>query len=117
MKKNDWILAGAVILTAAVFILFQFISAKDGGTAVVTVNGETYGTYSLSEDKTVRINESNRLIIENQTVRMEWADCPDQICVHHRAISKDGESIICLPNKVTVTVTGGKTSDMDGIVQ
>ena len=48
---------------------------------------------------------------------MEWADCTDQICVNHRAVSREGESIICLPNQVVISVTDGEEAELDGIVQ
>ena len=48
--------------------------------------------------------------------KMEWADCPDQLCVHQKAISRTGESIICLPNQVVVSVQGSKEGKLDGIV-
>ncbi|MEI7884308.1 MAG: NusG domain II-containing protein [Clostridia bacterium] len=35
-------------------------------------------------------------------VSVTSSTCPDQICVIHSAIHKDGESIICIPNKVVV---------------
>ena len=58
-------------------------------------------------------------MIENGSVVMEWADCPDQLCVNHRSISRDGESIICLPNRVVVSIEGtdGKNEEnsLDGI--
>ena len=86
MKKNDLILAAAVIL------------ARSGGEQYVeiTVDGDLYGTFSLNQDRTVRINETNRLVISGGSAVMEWADCPDQICVDHRPVSSGGESIICL---------------------
>ena len=31
-------------------------------------------------------------------------NCPDKICVNHAAISKKGETIVCLPHKVVVEV-------------
>ena len=39
---------------------------------------------------------------------MEAADCRDQICVRHRAVSAVGESIICLPHKLVVEITTGE---------
>ena len=48
---------------------------------------------------------------------MEDADCPDQICVNHRAISRDGESIICLPNQTVVTIRGGEKPEVDEIAR
>lgn len=47
----------------------------------------------------------NLLAVSNGTVRMEAADCRDQICVRHHAISSAGESIICLPHKLAVEIT------------
>ena len=46
---------------------------------------------------------------------MEEADCPDLLCVHQKAISKEGESIICLPNKVVVTIRGGEETELDAV--
>lgn len=63
-----------------------------------------------------RDSDGNRLRIQNGQAKMEWADCPDQLCVHQKAISRTGESIICLPNQVVVSVQGSKESELDGIV-
>ena len=48
---------------------------------------------------------------------MEWAECPDQICVKHRAIFREGESIICLPNEIVVTIRGGEEPEVDEIAR
>ncbi len=113
MKKNDWILAGVIVVAAAVILLFQFTRGDSGaGEVTVTADGETFGIYSLAEDQTVDIGGTNRLIIRDGTAQMEWADCPD-----HSAISREGESIICLPNQVVVSIEGGKQADLDGVAQ
>ena len=44
------------------------------------------------------------LIISGGKADMESADCPNQICVHHSAISHTGETIVCLPNRVVIEV-------------
>ena len=116
MKKKDWILAGIIMGLAVIWILVRmFFLDSDGETVQITVNGELYGEYSLHEDKTIKINETNVLRIKDGSAKMAEADCPDQICVHQRNISKNGETIICLPNKVVVTVCSGDSSHLDGI--
>lgn len=118
MKKNDWFLAAGILIAAAVILLIQLMGAARGELTVsVTVDGVLYGTYSLAEDIQVDINETNRLIIKDESVRMEWADCPDQVCVNHVSISRDGESIICLPNRVVVSINGTESAGLDGIAQ
>lgn len=44
------------------------------------------------------------LVISDGRADMESADCPNQICVHHSAISHTGETIVCLPNRVVIEV-------------
>ena len=118
MKKNDWLLAGGILAVCVIFFAVHFLRHREGeGQAVISVSGEEYAVYSLSDDRTVSIGDTNRLIIENGTVKMEWADCPDQICVRHRAISKNGESIICLPHEIVVTIEDGKEAETDAVVQ
>ena len=91
MKRNDWFLAAGILAAAAILFCFQSLG-KSGDQAVVSisVDGVLYGTYSLGEDRTVEINETNRLEISGGAARMDWADCPDQVCVNHRSISRDG---------------------------
>ena len=90
------------------FISFYGIRGETSGTRLtVTCGNRTYGVYDLDRDQTVKINDSNTFEIKNGEVRMIDADCPDKICVHSRAISKAGESIVCLPNNVILKITNG----------
>ena len=118
MKKNDWLLAAGIILAAVLILAFQLVQ-DDGGQkeVAVTVDGEEFGRYSLAEDQRIDIGGTNLLVIGNGEAKMEWADCPDQICVNHRAVSRDGESIICLSNKVAVSVCGGDEPELDGVAR
>ena len=118
MKKNDWILGGGIILAAVLVLCFQFFRGTGGEkTVTVTVDGDVYGTYALSRDQAVDINGTNRLVFEDGTARMEQADCPDQICVDHSPVSREGESIICLPNEVVIAVEGAEETETDAVVQ
>lgn len=118
MKRNDGLLAAGILAAAVLLFCFQiFRGTGDHATVSVTVDGSLFGTYSLEEDQTVEINDTNRLMIREGSARMEWADCPDQICVHHRDISRDGESIICLPNQVVISIDSTEQSGVDGIAQ
>ena len=57
---------------------------------------------------TVEIKDGEAYMLE--------ASCPDQLCVDQNEISYDKESIICLPNKIVVTVTSNRESELDGVV-
>ncbi len=118
MKKNDFILIGVILLLAVSFMGYHFLKGKDeSAQVVITVDGDAYGTYDLAADQTVDINGTNTLVIHNGQADMKDADCPDKLCVHQKAISRDGESIICLPNRVVVTIKGGEKSELDAVAK
>ena len=80
------------------------------------VDGEIEAVYSLGEDKEIEINGgTNTLVIRNGKADMTEADCPDKLCVKQRAISRNKESIICLPNKVVVEADSKENSEFDAV--
>ena len=117
--RNDIIFI-AVLLALAFSAWGILVSSRaTGDTVTVTVDGELFGEYPLASDRTVEIRTgegANLLVIEGGSARVTEATCPDGICVSHRAISRDGESIICLPNKVVVTVRKSGTDSPDIVV-
>lgn len=116
MKRNDWILITVVLAVAALFLGIQlFRPPQEEGMVVVSIDGEEFGSWPLSEDHTVEIGDGNRLVIEGRKADMIWADCPDKLCVNQKAISREGESIICLPNKVVVSIVGGEEREVDAV--
>ena len=102
LEKRDKLLIVIVVCVAlCAFLAHQIIGGDGAGKVTVKVNGELKGTYSLAEDQTIEINGgTNILQIKNGKADMTEADCPDQLCVNQRAISRQGESIICLPHKL-----------------
>lgn len=121
-KRDAVILILVFAVIAAVFLVFWFRPKNDGASVRITVDGKVYGTYILNEEQLIEIENkngkiTNRLIIENKTARMQNADCPDQLCVHQKAISKENETIVCLPNKVVVEVIQAEEqAEFDAIV-
>lgn len=113
IKKGD-IFVIILVLLAAGIAIFAAGKQTTGEYAVITVNGKS-GKYALSQDQTLQIetgeNEKNLIVIYNHEVYMKEASCPDQICVHHRAISKNRESIICLPNEVYIEIESETETD------
>jgi hypothetical protein len=117
MTKAD-ILLGLAFLLAGAFCFggLIYLNQQPAGQLEVKVAGEIKAIYLLSEDQEVTLKElgENTFQIRDGVVEMVHADCPDQYCVHHRPISKNGESIICLPNQVVITIRGGEEPVVDG---
>ena len=119
--KNDVIFIGLLLVFCfAVCVTVYKGGRVDGSKILITVDGQEYGTYSLLEEQTITIGEGdtvNIIEIKGGKAFMQHASCPDQLCVDQNEISFDKESIICLPNKVVVTVISDIESDVDGIVR
>lgn len=109
--RNDIILVGSILLIAAIaFVIFKF-TMTDGTFVTVSVDGDVIQTYDIAVDTQTVIStgddgeQKNVLVIKDGQAYVESANCPDGICFEHRPISKDGETIVCLPHKVVVAVT------------
>lgn len=105
----DVIAVAAVLLIAVLLTVLPFLTAAGGEyLAVITPDGEQL--YRLDEPQTL-ILESNGIIltvtIENGSARVIHSDCPDGICISSGAISRKGETVLCAPAGVTLTVKGG----------
>ncbi len=120
--RNDILLIAALLLVAAIGGLYLFVFRGNGNTVTVTVDGKLYAEYALTQNITKDIytgengEHCNRLVIRDGKAFMETATCPDGICVAHRAVFRNGESIVCLPNRVVVTVTTVDSTDAPDIV-
>lgn len=122
IRKNDIVLIITLAVTALAVYLgttyFQGKSTKNA-VAVIKIDGEEYGRYPLTEEITERIELPeggyNVLKITEGRADITEASCPDKICVNHRAVSRKGQSIVCLPNKVVIEIENGKESDVDAI--
>ena len=77
---------------------------------LLRVSGRVYGSYALDTDQTLEITGkdggTNLLVIEDGGARILEASCPDHLCVRQGTVSRQGGSIVCLPNEVVVEITG-----------
>lgn len=122
LKKRDVIFIIIVILLAGIMAVFMYPKHGEKGEMVrIMIDGKEHGSYLLGEDRVIEISNNsgyNKIVIENGVVYMEKADCPDQYCVEHKAISKENEAIVCLPHKLVVEMhSQGKKAVFDGVTQ
>lgn len=86
----------------------------------ISCGGQEYGIYPLDTDQEIEIvrdGHTNIVSVENGTVHMDSADCRNQVCVDTGVISRTGETIVCLPNRVVVEILGdGKGGEDDDAI-
>ena len=119
ISRNDVIFLAILLAVVTVFlVVYERTGTRaDAGACVrVTVDGSVYG-----EEQEIPIVQdgvtTNVLTIRDGRADMTEADCPDKLCVHQKAISKNHEMIVCLPNKVVVEVTGSEENGFDSIAR
>ena len=118
IKKADIIML--LLLVAAGMLGYFGLKAamKKGGSVKVSIDGKVVETISLDDDGEYRIEVEggyNLLIIKDGEAYLKEADCPDKVCVHQKKIRYKGETIVCLPNRVVVSIEGGGEGEVDAV--
>lgn len=114
------ILVLAVALMSYMFFSYSVFAQSAEGIEVF-VDGREYATYSFDELKDKKIIEIktdlgyNILEISDRGAKMIKTSCPDKTDIQAGTISKPGQMIICVPNKVSVTVIGNNKSKVDKV--
>ena len=138
-KKNDVKLIGGILIAAlGLYVGTSFFHAAQSKSAyvfktmvdpfigkysmlkvcsgVIKTNDVLYNVDTDTEEKIELPDGSyNILVIKEGKADVTEASCPDGICVSHRAVSKQNQSITCLPNKLVVEIKNGEASDLDAM--
>ncbi len=119
LKRGDIVIISALLALAAVlFVLSVTESARPAARVVITADGEVCAELPLDRDNVYAVTSAegeNTVSISGGRVSVEYASCRNQHCVKHRAISRTGEVIVCLPNRVTVEIKAADT-EFDSVV-
>jgi hypothetical protein len=113
--RNDiFVLAGILLLSllTAVVVFREWVfpvSSLQNLYAVVSVNGTEVARFDLSgngkQSYLVRSPEGNLMVeVDNGQASVVQSDCPDKVCLHTGAISKPGQSVVCLPLKTVLRI-------------
>lgn len=109
LLRADIILLALLATVALVSFLSRYsFHSKSGNYVTVTIDTTTVKTLPLKKDTTYEIKTSeggiNILHIKDHKAYIESANCPDKLCVHQKSIQNEGETLVCLPHKVVVSV-------------
>ena len=111
-KARLYALFAALLLGAAGAWLAAAASRGDeaaqSGAVEVVQDGAVIYRFTqeeLQEERHIRVpygEHENVIATGGGTIRIESADCPDQICVHMGNLREDGAPIICLPHHLEI---------------
>lgn len=106
-----------LVLALSVFLIVE-LTRREGAYVIVSVDGGEVCRYSLSEDGEFLLNGgTNTLVISGGEAYISEADCPDGLCVSQGRISRTGQTVVCLPNRVMLRIVGADDADVELEVQ
>ncbi len=90
------------LLAGGVVLLFHLTDRPL--VAVVTVNDAVVARLPLDMDTTCELTTGHTVIVQNGAVSVASAPCPDKICETYADARHLGACIVCLPEKMVITV-------------
>ena len=118
-RRGDFLaIALVVIIAAAVACAYlPFGKSSQGAALQVFRDGIMINELPLdsSEQFDITGEYTNTVQIDSGKAAIIASDCPGEDCVHSGWISRPGRSIVCLPNRVEIRITG--QSDVDFVVR
>ena len=107
MNRNVriWDLVLIIALVALCTVPLWFPSSE-GAYATVSVDGAIVTRLPLSEDTSLRLEDGTLLVVRDGSIWVEESQCPDGLCHEMGRISKEGQTILCLPNRISIVISG-----------
>lgn len=108
LLPGDKLVVLLLLLLTAALALLQY-GREPGRTVVVEEDGKVIFTAPLQSPQQVALPGplgETRLQIADGEARVLSSPCPNQVCVHMGAISRSGELIACVPNRLLVRISG-----------
>lgn len=105
------------VLLLAVLLLWAPWQSRENGSFLVVTTPDGDTEYALSQDRTVTVVQNGitlEIVIENGEAYVAQSDCPDGVCASSGRISVRGDTVICAPAGVKLSIKGGK-GDVDHV--
>jgi hypothetical protein len=119
MTLGDAVLiAFFLALSGVLFVLLPGRLASGGSDVVIRSDDRVTGRYSLDEDRLVDVPGpmgSTTIRVERGRARVESSPCPNKFCVNTGTVGREGGLIVCVPNRVIVTVGKGTPEGVDAV--
>lgn len=112
--RIDIIVTSAIIIISLSALLVLNLTKREGNTVYVEINGNPPIEFPLEKDGEFSLNGgTNILVIKNGEAYLSYSDCPDHTCEKTGKIRYVGETIICLPNKISISIKGESSDGVD----
>lgn len=104
-KPTDIIIVLVAAAVLALAMVLRNASSESGSKAAVFQNGERIALLPLEKDGVYPFGEYGVTVeVKGGAVRISESDCHDKICEKTGFISSPMQTIVCLPNRISVRI-------------
>lgn len=110
LKPGDWIVLLLAML-GTVWLTATFWQSGPADKAIIRSGGKIFSEVPLSRDQMIEVPGPlgiTRIAIHNLQARIAADPSPRQYCVRQGWLKQAGEIAVCLPNQVSVELSGGR---------
>lgn len=115
-NKSGIVLILLIVFLAVGLYVYKATKPQDNLSAVVNINGNEIMKLNLDniiDEQSYTLENGIIIKAENHAVRIESSNCKDKICVNCGELKNNGDTAVCVPNRTSVTITGGEKSAVD----
>lgn len=115
LKKGDVFIIVAVIIIILVWFLAPFSGKNDNLRLVIYLDGEAVESAQLSslgEGKTFYVGGCE-IFADSKGVRFVASHCEDSLCVKRGTMTRAGDTMACVPERVVVSLKGGSSTHIE----
>ena len=117
LRYGDFIVVGAVLFISITLFVFSFLSTDERLTAEISLDGETVrqvSLYGLTESEIINVGGCE-ILLERNGVTFVSSPCPDKLCIKSGKLKRAGDTMACLPERVSVVLRSEKGDTVDGV--
>ena len=110
IKSGDWfvIILFCVLIIVSTKLLWDL---PQGHYLEIYKDNKILVTYSLNQEtlkEIYGIKGKTEIVIDNGKVRFRSAPCTKKYCIHQGWINKANQTVVCVPNQISVSIVGAK---------
>ncbi len=121
-RPNQVLKLGDIVLILMVIIGLAFLSfnlyGNDQGNKEVMIIGQNFrGVYPIEKNRKIEVKGplgDTIVVIEDGKAWIEYSPCREKICMKMGKISRVGQQVVCVPNRVLVEIEG-RNGDIDAV--
>lgn len=112
----------AALLSLSILLMVFYKGDLTSDKVTISIGRILYREVPVDQDQIIEVanDDGTRLLtvrIQNGSVEVVESTCKDHICMDSGPIKHEGQTLVCLPNQVVITLVSTNLKGPDGILR